>query len=135
MFLVSAGFGVALASLAPPDPIIEDMMSFNGSRSTANHAANTVANRLWRSIAEFVVGSPGGDWSESASGEDSELRRYSSFSFTADGAFFAPFWAIFDMWFTPAEIMELEGSSLLTPLFVWCYLLINLVLFVNVRAP
>jgi hypothetical protein len=48
-----------------------------------------------------------------------------------DGTFWAPFWSIFDMWYTPDDVARMDNSSLLTPLFVWIYLTITLVLVVN----
>lgn len=48
-----------------------------------------------------------------------------------DGTFFAPFWGLFDLYYSPDDLAEREDASLVTPIFLWFYLLIALVLFVN----
>ena len=96
---------------------------------TAGWDRDNPINALWW----LLVGSPQVRWSDNADGQNVTLvNSYWSFSFSADGAFFAPFWGMFDMWYSPDNFSDLRHSSMFTPLVVWCYLLVNLILFVNV---
>ena len=48
-----------------------------------------------------------------------------------EGSFWAPLWSIFDMWYTPEDLAQMHNASVITPVFVWLYLTITLVLVVN----
>ena len=109
MLLSATAWGLALTCLTP-------------GLSSVQETLDNPWNRLWRLLA---------DSSDTSELGVSNSTHPWSVSFTTDGAFFAPFWGMFDMWYTPAELVKLEESAMLTPLFVWCYLLVNLVLFVN----
>ena len=63
--------------------------------------------------------------------EETAVETSLSLDLSTDGAFFAPFWGIFDMWYSPTDLRELKHASAFTPFFVWLYLLVSLVLFVN----
>ena len=50
--------------------------------------------------------------------------------FSAGGAFFLPFWALYGF-FEPGELAAAPGSSSIAPFILWVYLMIALVLFLN----
>ena len=50
--------------------------------------------------------------------------------FSAGGPFFSPFWAIYG-YVEPGALAQGRGTAFITPLFMWGYLLVSLVLFVN----
>ena len=50
--------------------------------------------------------------------------------FSAGGPFFSPFWAIYG-YVEPGALAQGRGTALFAPAFMWLYLLLSLVLFVN----
>ena len=60
------------------------------------------------------------------------VSREFTLNLAVDGTFFAPFWGIFDMWYSPDALVNMHHGSLITPIFTWFYLLVSLVLFVNI---
>ena len=51
-----------------------------------------------------------------------------------DGPLFAPWWGVIDMFYTPESLADLwqhKDTNILTPLFVWSYLILAVILFVS----
>ena len=63
--------------------------------------------------------------------QDNRFWRDFQLDLQIEGPFWAPFWGVFDLYYAPEDIVRLQDAAVLTPVFVWVYLLIALVLFVN----
>ena len=108
MMLVTCAFGFGLNILAPEEYTLYDLGEV-------------------RAGADYMGYASGHRWSWLSWLDSSRFNL----NLAVDGTFFAPFWGIFDLHYSPGDLAAMESASIMTPFFVWIFLLVSLVLFVN----